>query len=143
MTTIEAARLLYFSGAAAILFSSAIGFVMLVPLQHWGQRFAKGLNFKQFGAAHLDWIMLGLMQGLAGAIITGFSVEPSYLVVWAMIFGAWINPLSYVFRGFGINAFAFDGGFTQRTAALLGLSSSLAIVCAWFAILRLCWTSWP
>lgn len=143
MTTIEATALLYFSGAAAIVFASAIGFVMLVPLQRRGQALAKGLNFKQFGAAHLDWIMLGLMQGLAGAIIAHFAVAPSAVTLSAMIFGAWVNPLSYVFRGFGINAFAFEGGVVQRAAALLGLGSSIAIVYAWLAILGLCWANWP
>lgn len=143
MMTNHAASLLYFSGAAAILFSSAIGFAMLVPLQRRGQQLVKGLNFKQFGAAHLDWIMLGLMQGLAGAIVAHFALAPPAVTIWAMIFGAWINPLSYVFRGFGINAFAFEGGLVQRTAALLGLGSSLAIVYAWIAILSLCWTNWP
>ncbi|WP_283214602.1 hypothetical protein [Sphingopyxis sp. L1A2A] len=39
---------------------------MRVPMQPWGRRLLKDMNFKQFGAAHLDWLMLGLMQGLVG-----------------------------------------------------------------------------
>ncbi len=66
MDTTDAARFLLFSGAASMLFSTFLGFLMRVPMQPWGRRLLKDMNFKQFGAAHLDWLMLGLMQGLVG-----------------------------------------------------------------------------
>ena len=142
MTSILAAKLLVFSGASAIAFSSLLGLAMLIPLQSWGHRFGKGMNFKQVGAAHLDWIMLGLMQGLAGGLIALFSLDVTTAAVWAMIFGAWANPLPYVFRAFGVNAFAFAGGPVQRAAAGLGLTSSLAILYAWSVILSGALTAW-
>jgi hypothetical protein len=135
MTSIYSAKLLVFSGATAIAFSSLLGLAMLVPLQKGGQKFGRGLNFKQIGAAHLDWIMLGLMQGLAGGMIYLFGVTPGSAAVWAMLFGGWINPLPYVFRAFGINAFAFEGSLVQRSASALGLVSSLAIIFSWLCIL--------
>jgi hypothetical protein len=137
-----ATQMLVFSGAAAIAFSSLLGLAMLVPLQGWGQKFGRGLNMKQIGAAHLDLIMLGLMQGLAGGMIGVFSLDVPAAAVWAMIFGAWANPAPYVFRAFGVNAFAFGGGPVQRAAAALGLTSSLAILSAWTVILLGAASSW-
>jgi hypothetical protein len=135
VSSIIAAKILAFSGAAAIVFSSLLGLLMLIPLQPWAQKLGRGINHKQIGAAHLDWIMLGLMQGMAGGVIALFAVSAAPFAVWAMVFGAWANPLPYVFRAFGVNAFAFDGGLLQRAAAALGLTSSLAILYAWFVIL--------
>jgi len=142
MDMIDSAKLLLFSGAASMLFSTFLGFVMLVPMQPWGRHLLKGLNFKQFGAAHLDWLMLGLMQGLAGGLIVAFAVAPASSAVWAMVLGGWLNPLAYIFRAFGVNAFAFEGSAAQRFAAALGLGSSLAIAYAWVAILATCWAGW-
>jgi len=142
MDMTDAAKLLFFSGAASMLFSTFLGFVMLVPMQPWGRHLLNGMNFKQFGAAHLDWLMLGLMQGLAGGLVTVFAVAPEPLAVWAMMLGGWLNPLAYVFRAFGVNAFAFEGRATQRFAAALGLGSSLAIAFAWVSILAACWAAW-
>lgn len=110
MTTIEATRILIFSGGLAILMSSLMGVAMLIPMQSWGQKLIKNINYKQLGAAHLDWLMLGLMQGLAGGAIAAFELSPSFTIVWALVFGGWANPLPYVFRAFGVNAFAFEGG---------------------------------
>lgn len=142
MITFDAARLLVFSGAFAILVSSLLGFAMLIPLQPWGRSWAAGLNFKQIGAAHLDWIMLGLMQGLAGGLIFLFGLSPPAWVVWFMIVGGWLNPLPYVFRAFGVNAFAFDGGMIQRISAALGGLSSTMIAVAWLALLTSAWAAW-
>jgi hypothetical protein len=142
MTTLEATQVLIFSGGLAILMSSLLGALMLIPMQPWGQSLIKGINYKQIGAAHIDWIMLGLMQGLAGGIISVFNISPTAMAVWALVIGGWANPLSYVFRAFGINAFAFDGGIVQRTASTLGALSSAAIIYGWFSILINCWTHW-
>jgi hypothetical protein len=143
MTTIDATRLLIFSGGLAILMSSLMGVAMLIPMQSWGQKLIKNINYKQIGAAHLDWLMLGLMQGLAGAAIMAFALSPSAGAVWALVFGGWANPMPYVFRAFGVNAFAFEGGAVQRSAAALGGLSSAAIIYGWFQILTACWALWP
>ncbi|WP_428628090.1 hypothetical protein [Sphingopyxis sp.] len=142
MDVTDTAKLLLFSGAASMLFSTFLGFLMLAPMQPWGRQFLKGMNFKQFGAAHLDWLMLGLMQGLVGGLVTVFAVNPPMVAVWAMVLGAWLNPLAYVFRAFGVNAFAFEGAAKQRLAATLGLGSSVAIAYAWVLILAACWNAW-
>ena len=142
MTADEAARLLVFSGSASLFFASLMGAAMLVPMQPWGRKYAKGLNFRQIGAAHLDWIMLGLMQALAAGLIVLFALAPASWVVWAVVVGGWLNPLPYVFRGFGIDAFALAGGPLQRFAASLGAFSSTLILVGWAVLLFEAWQAW-
>jgi hypothetical protein len=77
MDHLDATRLLVFSGGLSILFASLLGAVMLIPMQPWGKALLKQVNFKQLLAAHLDWVMLGLMQGLAGGLIAVFALAPS------------------------------------------------------------------
>jgi hypothetical protein len=139
---VEATRLLIFSGGLSILFAALLGSVMLIPLQPWGKAAFKGVNFKQLLAAHLDWVMLGLMQGLAGGLIAVFGLEPSALVVWTMVLGGWLNPLPYLFRAFGINAFVLGGSLTQRLAASLGGISATMIIVAWAILLLGAWQVW-
>lgn len=138
----DAARLLIFSGSAAVFFSSLMGVAMLIPMQPWGRHLVKGLNFRQIGAAHLDWIMLGLMQAMAGGLIAAFALVPASWVVWAMIIGGWLNPLPYLFRAFGVDAFALAGGPLQRAAALLGGFSATLIVVSWAVLLHSAWQAW-
>lgn len=142
MDEISVARILVFSGGCAVLLPSAIGFMMLIPMQPWGRKYIRGINFRQVGAAHLDWIMLGLMQGLAGGLVILFQLTPPSWSVIAMITGAWINPLSYVFRAFGVDAFSFAGDRLQRAAALTGGVSATAIALSWCVFLNAAWQSW-
>lgn len=132
MVTELAARALVLSGSLAILASSLLGLGMLVPMQRRGRSFPPALR-----AAHLDWILLGLMEGLAAALVLLFRLEPPLWAVAALIGGAWANPLPYVFRAFGVDAFRFAGPPLQRLAAALGLLSSLAIIAGWGALLWL------
>ena len=122
-----------------MFFSTLLGVAMLIPMQPWGRHLAKGLNYRQIGAAHLDWIMLGLMQALAAGLIVLFALNPATWVVWAMILGGWLNPLPYVFRAFGVDAFAMAGGPLQRFAAGLGAVSAPLIVVSWDVLLHAAW----
>lgn len=131
-----------FSGGLSILFASLLGVAMLIPLQPWGKGAFGNVNFKQLLAAHLDWVLLGLMQGLAGGLITVFALSPPRLIVWFMVLGGWLNPLPYLFRAFGINAFALTGSLTQRIAASLGGISATMIIAAWAALLWNAWQTW-
>lgn len=137
-----AARALVLSGSGAMFFACLLGVVMLVPMQRSGQRpTARGA----ITSAHLDWIMLGLMEGLAAGLCVLFELQPPAWVIVAMIFGAWANPLPYLFRAFGVDAFRFAGGPVQRLGASLGALSSLALIGSWTALLLLVLQSpqWP
>ena len=134
MSPESAARWLVLSASFAMLVACLVGVVMLVPTRRSvaGGGYRRGLL-----SAHLDWIMLGLMEGLAAALCVLFTLRPAPWVIGALIFGAWANPLPYVFRAFGVDAFRFAGGAVQRLSATLGALSSLAIMIGWIALL------WP
>ena len=66
-------KLLTFNAGLQILFSSLFGVVMLVPMQPWGKALRAKIPAKASLAAHLDWIMLGLAQGVAAVGISAFG----------------------------------------------------------------------
>lgn len=135
----DAARALVLAGGAAVLFSSLLGLAMLVPRQPWGTALAPYMPPKAFGPAHLDWIMLGLMLGLAAGVVTLTDTAVPRVWVAMMVAGAWLNPLPYLFRAFGVDAFVLAGALPQRAAASLGLSSSLLLVSGWSWLLLIAW----
>jgi hypothetical protein len=94
MDMISAAEILIFSGGSGILLSSSIGFIMLIPLQPLGTKMDQWHRFSQISAAHSDWIMLGLMQGLAGGLVILFQLTPPDWSVVAMIVTSSMDPLS-------------------------------------------------
>jgi hypothetical protein len=53
-----------------------------------------------------------------------------------LVFGGWVNPLPYLVRGFGIDAFVFAGPPVQRAAASVAAVSVAAIIAAWVLILH-------
>jgi hypothetical protein len=135
MTSLDSAKFLALSGSLSIFFSTWIGVLMLFPRKPKpANADSPRVNFKQIGAAHIDWIMLGLMQGIAALLILLFKAAPAPYVLWLFAFGAWLNPLPYVFRAFGVNAFVFAGGTLQRSAAAMGGLSSTAIIVGWSMI---------
>jgi hypothetical protein len=132
-----AIKVLLMSAACAMVFSSLIGVGMLFIIKGISEQGAPPkINLRQIGAAHLDWIMLALMLGLAAAFIHFFELATVPLfAIAALVFGAWVNPLSYVFRAFGVNAFVFAGGPMQRISAALGGLSSTGIIIAWVMLI--------
>ena len=128
-------KLLTFNAGLQILFSSLFGVVMLVPMQPWGKALRAKIPAKASLAAHLDWIMLGLAQGVAAVGISAFGSPEGLVAPTLLIFGGWVNPTPYLFRGFGVNAFVLGGGRLQVLASSLAGLSSLAIIAAWSLLL--------
>jgi len=123
------------NAAAQLLFSCVLGTLMLVPMQPWGAWLAAHLPLRALLSAHLDWIMLGLSQLGAAFVMDRFPDETeSPRTARLLVFGGWVNPTAYVFRGFGVDAFVLGGGPTQVAAALLAGVSALSLVAAWAAI---------
>ncbi len=123
--------LLALNASLQIVFSSVLGFVMLVPMQPWGKRWRLPVQPKALLAAHLDWIMLAFMQ-LGAAFVLGRWPLPAHaLIAWLLVFGGWVNPVPYILRGVGVDAFVLAGGAKQRLAAVLSGTSALAILVAW------------
>lgn len=112
--------------------AALVGFAMLLPRQPWF-RFKLPLRQKELLAAHLDWIMLGLVQ-IAGAVAMQSHTTPSWPVTWLLVFGGWVNALPYLLRGMGIDAFVLAGSPAQRIGAAISGISSMALLVA-FALM--------
>ncbi|MBK7859450.1 MAG: hypothetical protein IPJ65_12665 [Archangiaceae bacterium] len=129
-------ELLSFNAAAQIAFSSLLGWAMLVPMQPWGARFAPRAALRPaLRSAHLDWLMLAFMQFGAAYLLDRWPVTHAPAVAALLVFGGWLNPVPYVMRGFGVDAFSFSGGWKQKLSAGLSGISSLAITAAWLLVL--------
>ncbi|MCA2978214.1 MAG: hypothetical protein INH41_04580 [Myxococcaceae bacterium] len=124
------------NAAAQVLAASLLGWWMLVPLQPWGKRFAGLISAKALLAAHLDWVLLGLMQALAAVINHFMPLEAPGPLTAALIAGGWLNAVPYLFRGVGVDAFVFAGPLRQRLATTLSGASAFVLTAAWAHI---CW----
>lgn len=134
--------LLAFNGSAQILVSSLLGLYMLVLMQPWARTLAaRSPKWRDLLSAHLDWIMLALMQLAAAFLLGRFAVPHSRLIAWLLVFGGWANPVPYLVRGLGINAFVLGGPWKQRVAASLGLASVLALLLGWALVASGLWRS--
>lgn len=129
----RAAQWLVFSGALAILWSSLLGLFMMIPhlRSNTLTQATRGLDFRQLLAAHLDWIMLAFMQGLAAGLLVLFDLTIPFWIVGMLIFGGWMNAVPYLLRAIGINAFVYGGGIIQRVASVLGGVSVAFVIVAW------------
>jgi hypothetical protein len=128
--------LLAFNAGLQILVSSLFGVLMLVPMQPWGRSLRPRMNAKAMLAAHIDWLMLAFMQFGAAFIFARWPVTASPAVAWMLVFGGRVNPLPYLVRGFGIDAFVLAGPPVQRAAALVAGVSVAAIITAWAIVLH-------
>lgn len=133
--TSDPTLLLAFNAGAQVLVSSLLGSFMLVPMQPWGRRLAGRVNMKALLSTHLDWLMLAFMQWGAAFVMDRWSGTRSLLVAALLAFGGWTNPVPYLLRGFGINAFVLGGDLKQRISATIAGLSSLSIIIAWSVLL--------
>lgn len=135
----DAVFLLAFNGGLQVLVSSLLGSLMLLPMQPWGNGLRDRIRNKVLLPVHLDLYMLAFMQWGAAFLMTRYPQVASTAVAWALIFGGWTNPMPYLVRGFGINAFALAGPTKQRIAASIAGLSVLAILWAWSSLLVAMW----
>ncbi len=126
--------LLALNAALQIIVSSSLGFAMLVPMQPWGRRIRLLADRKSLLAAHLDWLMLAFMQFGAAFVLSRWPLPSGSLIAGLLIFGGWVNPVPYLLRGMGIDAFVFAGGAKQRVAAMVSGISAASILVAWVVL---------
>jgi len=133
---VRAAQWLVFSGALAFVWTSLLGFFMMIPHLRNPRltKATRSVNFKGLLSAHLDWIMLAFMQGLAAGLLVLFDLAASFWVIVSLIFGGWMNAVPYFLRAFSINAFVYGGGAIQRVASILGAVSVFLVTAAWIAL---------
>src|ERR1051325_8938052 len=128
-------KLLTANAAAQLFVSSLLGFYMLLPRQPWLKGvFKKPRDPKSLLSVHLDLIMLAFMQ-LGAAFAMSRLMAPSQTVAVLLVFGGWTNPLPYLLRGAGIDAFVLAGKPKQPSAAGISGLSSAGIPAAWGMVL--------
>lgn len=116
------------NAAAQMLVASLLGFAMLVPMQPWGRGLAARFDSRALRAAHLDWIMLALVQQGVAFTLEHWPVRHVDMITALLMFGGWVNPLAYLFRAFGINAFVLSWRPRQLGAALLVGASAVSLL---------------
>jgi hypothetical protein len=143
MTHIDPILLLAGNGSLQILASCLLGAFMLLPMQPWGCALLPNADLKSLRSTHVDWLMLAFMQFGAAFIFARWPAVAARETAWMLVFGGWINPLPFLLRGFGIDAFVFGGPPLQRSAASVSGLSAVAIIGAWALILlRLSQLGW-
>lgn len=131
MTT---SAMLALNAALQVFASCILGLLLLASMQPWGRELSRWVKQpRALVAAHLDWIMLALLQ-----FATSFTVErftdpeaSTSLMAALLLLGGWLNPVPYIARALGVNAFVLGGGRLQRTFAVLGLVSVTALLVGW------------
>lgn len=120
------------NASAQIFVACLLGWVMLLPMQPWGKRLKATLpSTRAMLSAHLDFILLALAQGLVAFVSTRVELAYPRTLVALLVFGGWVNPLPYLFRAKGVDAFVMAGDARQRLASALSGVSSAALTIAW------------
>jgi hypothetical protein len=127
-------RTLLCNAAAQIFVACLLGWAMLIPMQPWGAALRKKGASRALLAAHLDWILLALTQCAAAMMHQVFGLRHLTLLTAVLIVGGWLNPVPYLLRAFGVDAFVFAGRWPQRLAAGIAGVSALALTLAWASI---------
>ena len=135
------ALLLAANAAAQLAFSSALGWAMLLPLQPWGEAFRPYFPRGSMLAAHMDWIILGLCQFAASWCMDRWPETESRVAARLLVFGGWVNPTAYVFRGFGVDAFVLEFDSAVHVAAtLLSGASAACVLVGWCLLASSLWS---
>ena len=129
-------KLLVFNASLQIFISTLLGFIMLIPLQPWGS--SLGITFPSMHAmlaVHLDWYMLAFLQFACGFLFYTIPNLSSPLISKLLMFGGWINPIAYLLRDYGINAFVLGGSWIQIISASISGISAISILFGWGLLL--------
>jgi len=128
--------ILIFNASIQIFVSTALGFIMLIPLQPWGG-FSKLYlpSMHALLAVHLDWYMLAFLEFACAFMFNMYPSISSWNVALLLMFGGWVNPMAYLLRGYGINAFVFGGGPIQLIASSVSGISVVSILVGWSVLL--------
>ena len=108
---------------------------MLIPMQPWGEAAGSYLpSIHAMLAVHLDWYMLAFMEFACATLFIFFPAISSNSISIALMFGGWINPIAYLLRDIGIDAFVIAGDPPQLFAACICGISAGAILISWTII---------
>lgn len=127
-----------------ILFTTILGWLMLLPHQPWAKdnALAKKLRSTHVTSAHVDWVILALLQLGAAVVLERVRVPNAAVVARCLVYSGWAAPLTYVFKAWGVNGFRFDGRLTiDSLVGLVGFTATTAHTYAWVVLVR-AWFGW-
>lgn len=130
------------SATLQILFTTLLGWAMLVPHQVWGNgsAFATRLRSRDVTSAHVDWVMLALVQFAAAYAMSLKSPPQAYIASRCLVFNGWVAPAVYLAKAWGINGFRLDGKRGVDTViGVVGLAGVVAFTYGWLQIVRAWW----
>lgn len=133
---------LLLSGTLQILFTTLLGWLMLIPHQVWGNdsAFAVRLRSRDVTMAHVDWVLLALVQFAAAYAMSLKSPEQAFIVSRCLVFNGWVAPAVYLAKAWGINGFRLDGRRGVDTLlGLAGLVGVIAFTYGWAQIVLAWW----
>jgi hypothetical protein len=133
---------LMLSAVMQVLFTTLLGWLMLIPHQVWGNgsAFAVRLRSRDVTMAHVDWVMLALLQFAASYAMSLKSPQQAFIVSRCLVFNGWVAPAVYLAKAWGINGFRLDGKRGVDTLiGLAGLVGVVAFTYGWAQIVRAWW----
>ncbi len=133
---------LMLSAVMQVLFTTLLGWLMLIPHQVWGDdfAFAMRLRSRHVAMAHVDWVMLALVQFAAAYAMSLKSPPQAFIVSRCLVFNGWIAPTVYLAKAWGINGFRLDGKRGMDTLiGLAGLMGVIAFTYGWAIIVGSWW----
>lgn len=140
----SASELLIGSFCLQILWTTLLGWLMLFPHQAWGKDTALGkrLRSRDVTSAHVDWVLLGLVQLGAAVVLERVRLPNAHAVAWSLIFNGYVAPFAYFLKAFGINAFRATGKPNlESLVGLISFAGVSAFTWAWAMLVR-AWFGW-
>lgn len=129
MTTLQT---LAKSGLLEILVGCLLGWLMLIPKQPWGKTLSRFVrDWKKLGGAHLDFLLLGMLQIALAEVSMLVDVPLPPWVCAVAIASAWLNVLPYLIAAVArIDPFVLGGPLSQVVAAAISAASSTSLTAA-------------
>ncbi len=136
----DATLFLVRSGLLQIAWTTLLGWLMLLPHQAYAPALAVRLRSEGVRHAHVDWVMLALVQFAAAYALTLRKVPDADFCGRLIAFNAWYAPVVYFLRPWGINGFRLDGKKVIDTVVgSLGFVGICAFTYGWGQI---AWAWW-
>lgn len=140
------AELLLSSFVLQTAWTTLLGWAMLLPHQPWAKdlAFARKLRSKDVTSAHVDWVLLALVQVGAAVVmpLCEARLANPRVVAYCLIWNGWCAPVVYLLKAFDINGFRATGKpGMESLLALMGFSGTVAFTYAWVQIVR-AWFGW-
>lgn len=119
---------LIFSGLLEICFAILLGWYLAASIAFKPKVIPPFNSFKRVLQAHIDYILMGILQIIVGLVVGGMQNPLSNTVLYMLIFGSWANASSFL-------AIAISESFVRTTGGqIFSVISFLTLTIAYPAI---------